>query len=177
MLTLASLPAISAPGTSPAAPEPHIVPATETGALRQLLSLKLADANNRTVNLEQWRGRILVINFWATWCDPCKEEMPAFSRLQEQFRGQGVQFVGIAVDSAENVRTFSKKYPVSYPLPLGDDRLLTLSRQLGNAYMSLPFTLLIDKQGQISTRKRGRFAEQDLARQIQEALQTRAVKK
>jgi thiol-disulfide isomerase/thioredoxin len=137
--------------------------AAENAALRQLLNLKLPDARQKTIDLAQWQGRIRVINLWATWCGPCKEEMPAFSRLQEKFQAQGVQFVGIAIDSAANVLAFSGKIPVSYPLLLGDDKILALSRELGNAYLGLPFTLVVDKEGQALARKFGRFKEEELA--------------
>jgi thiol-disulfide isomerase/thioredoxin len=139
------------------------VPPAEAAALQQLLTLKLADAQQQTIDPAKWQGRIRVINLWATWCLPCKEEMPAFSRLQDAFQDKEVQFVGIAVDSPANVQAFSAKYPVSYPLPIGDDRVLPLSRALGNLYMGLPFTLVVGKEGEILIRKSGRYAEAELA--------------
>jgi thiol-disulfide isomerase/thioredoxin len=150
-------------------------PATsaETAALRRLLNLKLVDARHKEIHLAQWQGRVRVINFWATWCGPCKEEMPAFSRLQDRFQSQGVQFVGIAVDSAANVLKFTGKTPVSYPLPIGGDDVLALSRELGNAYMSLPFTLVVDKKGQILARKLGRFSEEELAVLLRQQIKTK----
>ncbi|MDR2625397.1 MAG: TlpA family protein disulfide reductase [Zoogloeaceae bacterium] len=140
---------------------PSSLPSAEDAALQQLLQIRLVDVNQNGIDLSAWRGRIRVINFWATWCAPCKEEMPAFSQLQEAF--PEVQFVGIAVDSADNVRAFSTKHPVSYPLPLGNDTLLTLSRKLGNSYMSLPFTLVVSQEGKLLSRRSGRFAKDDLA--------------
>jgi thiol-disulfide isomerase/thioredoxin len=136
-------------------------PSAESAALQRLLGLKLADANQQTIDLAAWQGRVRVINFWATWCAPCKEEMPAFSRLQAAF--PEARFVGIAVDIADNVQAFSAKYPVSYPLPLGDGGVLALTRELGNPHMSLPFTLVVSEEGRPLARKSGRFAEDDLA--------------
>ncbi|MDR3159036.1 MAG: TlpA family protein disulfide reductase [Zoogloeaceae bacterium] len=142
-------------------PAPSSILSAEDAALQQLLQRKLVDVNQKVIDLAAWRGRIQVINFWATWCAPCKEEMPAFSHLQEAF--PEVRFVGIAVDSVDNVRAFSAKHPVSYPLPLGDDTLLRLSRELGNSYMSLPFTLVVSQEGKLLAQKSGRFAKDDLA--------------
>jgi thiol-disulfide isomerase/thioredoxin len=146
---------------------------TESSALGQLLRLKLVDARQQSVDLATWQGRIRVINLWATWCGPCKEEMPAFSRLQEKLQAQGVQFVGIAVDSAANVQRFAEKYPVSYPLPIGGDDILPLSQKLGNSYMGLPFTLVVDAQGRILTRKSGRLEEATLEALLQQAIKDR----
>ncbi|MDR3353270.1 MAG: TlpA family protein disulfide reductase [Zoogloeaceae bacterium] len=169
LIPIASLaPAASAePGraAAPAAREAQ----TETAALAQLLALKLPDAQGEQIDLAQWRGRIRVINLWATWCAPCKAEMPAFSRLQETFRPRGVQFIGIAVDAPEKVKVFAAKTPVSYPLPVSDEAILALSGKLGNPHMGLPFTLVVDPNGNILARKAGRFPEEELARLLQKA--------
>lgn len=143
---------------------PPGVPAVagEAAALAGLLRLSLPDASGRMTPLEQWRGRTLVINFWATWCPPCRKEMPSFSRLQEQYRNKNVQFLGIAVDTPENVRNFAAKTPVSYPLLVGGNEILSRARDLGNLKMGLPFTLIIDAQGRIHARKLGGIGEAEL---------------
>ncbi len=131
-------------------------------ALQRLLQLRLPDVQGRETRLEQWRGKILVVNFWATWCPPCKEEMPAFSRLQQQWRERGVQFVGIAVDSAENVRGFAAATPVAYPLLVGGNGIQELTRELGNQAMGLPFTLVIRADGRVHASKLGSLREAEL---------------
>lgn len=143
---------------------PPGIPAVEgeAAALNGLLSLSLPDASGHMNALEQWRGRTLVINFWATWCPPCRKEMPAFSRLQEQYRNRNVQFLGIAVDTPENVQDFAAKTPVSYPLLVGGNEILSRARDLGNLKMGLPFTLIIDAQGRIHARKLGGIGEAEL---------------
>jgi thiol-disulfide isomerase/thioredoxin len=138
-------------------------PPAETSALQTLLRLTLADAKQTPIDLAAWQGQVRVINFWATWCAPCMEEMPAFSRLQDEFREKDVQFVGIALDTPANVQAFSEKYPVSYPLPIGNDQVLALTRALGNPHMSLPFTLIVSREGKILARKTGRLEAADLA--------------
>lgn len=139
-------------------------------ALGQLLKLSLPDAQGQQTALSQWQGRILVVNFWATWCPPCKREMPAFSRLQQKFGEKGVQFVGIAVDNAENVQKFSQTSPVSYPLLIGGNQASQLTRDLGNSHMGLPFTLIIGRQGQIFAYKLGELPETQLEQLLQDAL-------
>lgn len=143
-------------------------PPESSTALERLLTLKLPDLDNRETSIDTWRGKILVINFWATWCGPCKEEMPVFSREQE-FRGsQNVQFVGIAIDSADNVQTFVKENPVSYPILIGGHGVLELSKELGNKYMGLPYTLILDAKGQVRVRKLGGIKEEELLRLLDE---------
>jgi thiol-disulfide isomerase/thioredoxin len=72
------------------------------------MALTLPDLEGRPQAMAQWRGKVLVVNYWASWCAPCVEEMPAFSRLQGQYAAQGVQFVGIGIDEVDNMRTFVK---------------------------------------------------------------------
>lgn len=95
-------------------------PEIATNAIEHLFAAKLPDALGNPRPLEQWRGKILVINFWATWCPPCREEMPILSRLQTKHAGNGVQIVGIALDTAENVAQYAAMRPASYPLLTGD---------------------------------------------------------
>jgi thiol-disulfide isomerase/thioredoxin len=135
---------------------------TEAAALARLLTLKLPDAQGKIIDFAAWRGKVRVINLWASWCAPCKAEMPAFSRLQDEFRTKDVQFVGIAIDTPEKVRLFTQKTPTTYPLPVGDETILALSGKLGNPHMGLPFTLVVDRQGKILARKAGRFLEEEL---------------
>jgi len=112
-------------------PPKHVPPITESAAsaeaaaLQRLLATPLLDLQGNSVTLSNWRGQILVVNFWATWCPPCREELPGFSRQQTKFRGKGVQFVGIALDSTDKVRVFAEKYPVTFPLLVDEQQELT----------------------------------------------------
>src|SRR5262245_2485456 len=83
-------------------------PAAGTSAA-QMLEVSLPDLSGTDQSLSQWRGKVLVVNFWATWCVPCREEMPEFVRTQNEYGGKGLQFVGIAVDSKDKVETFAKE--------------------------------------------------------------------
>jgi thiol-disulfide isomerase/thioredoxin len=105
-----------------------------------VMGLTLPDLDGRQQAMAQWRGKMLVVNFWASWCAPCVEEMPAFSRLQRQYAAQGVQFVGIGIDEVENMRSFVKTMPVAYPLlaPIRPP-----ARCLACSIKGLPYTLVI----------------------------------
>lgn len=139
-------------------PEPSI----SAEAITRFFATRLNDADGKPQAFSQWQGKTLVINFWATWCPPCREEMPSFSRLQTKYAAKGVQFVGIALDTADNVATFSKQYPVSYPLLIADSEGTDLTRQLGNAQMALPYTVVLGAGGAVQLARLGRVSEQEL---------------
>jgi len=114
-----------------------------------LLALALPDTSGKEVALTQWRGRILFVNFWATWCAPCREEMPAFVRLQTELAPKGLQFVGVAIDQPDKVREFVGEIGLNYPALIGGYGAMELSKTFGNAMMALPFTLVLDRSGRI----------------------------
>lgn len=155
-----SQPAMDMKGTPPIETSSLGAPATA------IFRLNLPDSAGKAQAMEQWRGKILVVNYWATWCPPCREEMPGFSRLQEQLGAKGVQFVGISIDTADKVSEFQKQTPVSYPLLIGDSGAIDSSVTLGNSRQALPFTAVIDRQGMVAAIKLGRYAEADLERKL-----------
>jgi peroxiredoxin len=114
-----------------------------------LLSLALPDVDGREQRLEQWKGKVLVVNFWATWCEPCREEMPEFVKAQAAFGAKGLQFVGIAIDQPDKIRQFTKELKLNYPSLVGGYGALELSKTLGNKIMALPFTVIVDREGRI----------------------------
>jgi thiol-disulfide isomerase/thioredoxin len=93
---------------------------------------------------------VLVVNFWATWCAPCREEMPEFIRAQGEWGGRGLQFVGIAVDQADKVRQFAGEIGLNYPALIGGYGAMELSKSLGNQLMALPFTVIIGRDGTVA---------------------------
>jgi thiol-disulfide isomerase/thioredoxin len=115
-----------------------------------LLALKLPDADGNEAAMSQWRGKLLVVNFWATWCAPCREEMPEFIRFQDEFGAKGLQFVGIAVDDADKVRQFAAEIRLNYPALIGGYGAMELSRTLGNRVMALPFTIVVGRDGKVA---------------------------
>ena len=137
-------------------------PSLADGAVAQLFATRLDDSNGTPQAIAQWQGKTLVINFWASWCPPCREEMPEFSRLQRKYSGKGVQFVGIALDSADNVGRFSQQQAVNYPLLIGGTPGTELSRQLGNDRLALPYTVVLGPSGDVRLARLGRVTEREL---------------
>jgi thiol-disulfide isomerase/thioredoxin len=121
--------------------------ASQDGAA--VLAMVLPDADGHEQALAQWRGKVLVVNFWATWCAPCREEMPQFVAAQARDGAKGVQFVGIAVDDDDKVRVFAREIRLNYPTLIGGYGAIELSRTLGNDLAALPFTIVLDRQGQV----------------------------
>ena len=85
-------------------------------AAQQLFTLTLNDANAKPQAIKQWQGKFLVVNFWATWCKPCVEEMPELVQLQKDFASNNVQLLGLGIDTPSNISEFAKKYQISYPV-------------------------------------------------------------
>lgn len=152
----------------------HAEPARPTlpeNARNQLFASRFIDTRGTPQALSQWQGKILVVNFWASWCPPCRDEMPYFSRLHTKYADNGVQFIGIAVDNAANVSSFEKTRPVSYPLLIADATGAELSRILGNTKQALPFTLVLDRAGTPLLIRAGRLHEKELEATLQSALE------
>lgn len=116
----------------------------------RLLALSLPDQAGRPQSLAQWRGKVLVVNFWATWCAPCREEMPDLVRAQKEFGAKGLQIIGIAADNADKVQQFAKEIDLNYPALIGGYGAIDLSKDLGNSLAALPFTVILDRQGKVA---------------------------
>jgi thiol-disulfide isomerase/thioredoxin len=140
------------------APEPVL----SREVLAHFFSLRLNDADGNPQSFSQWQGKTLVINFWATWCPPCREEMPAFARLQTKYAPNDVKFVGIALDNAGNVTAFSKQHLVTYPLIIAEREGGEITRQLGNSRMALPYTVVLGPGEETRLVRLGRVSEQEL---------------
>jgi peroxiredoxin len=139
-------------------PDPEL-PASAAG---KLYATKLPDTDGHERSLSRWRGKVLVVNYWATWCKPCREEMPMFSMLHKRYALRGVQFVGIAADDPDKVREFARQSPVSYPLLVGGERAIESTRDFGNTPLAVPFTVVLDPDGNVRAAVLGRVAEDAL---------------
>jgi thiol-disulfide isomerase/thioredoxin len=146
------------------------VAAGSGAVVEQIYAARLADLKGGTQTLGQWQGQVLVVNFWATWCAPCREEVPAFVRMQERFGPRGLQFVGIAIDQPDKVAEFSREFHINYPLLMGGLETMELMRQAGNRAGVLPYTLVIDRDGKLVSREPGGLKEARLERLIQPLL-------
>lgn len=138
--------------------------------VERLLAAPLADIKGGSQRIGQWRGRVLVINYWATWCAPCREEIPMFVRLQERYGDRGLQFVGIAIDQPGKVAEFAAEFRVNYPLLIAGVDSLELLRQAGNRAGVLPYTLVIDRKGNLVSREPGGLKEPRLESLLQPLL-------
>ena len=127
-------------------------------------------ADGKPVDTAQWQGKVLVVNFWASWCPPCIEEMPTLDKLQAEFKSQNVLFVGIGIDSPSNIRQFLEMTPVSYPIVIGGLEGSNLSKQMGNSQGALPYTIIINSQGKSTSSKLGKISEEELRKSIKSAL-------
>lgn len=136
--------------------------AGDKGAAEVVMATRLADLQGQSQPLSQWRGKVLVVNLWATWCAPCREEIPAFVRLQDKYRARGLQFVGIAIDQRDPVQAFAREFGINYPVLLGGIDTVEMSRRAGNRVGALPFTLIIDRNGNIAGTELGSIREAKL---------------
>ncbi|HEY9396349.1 MAG TPA: TlpA disulfide reductase family protein [Burkholderiales bacterium] len=127
-----------------------------------LLHTPFTDLTGNQTTLAQWQGKRLLVNFWATWCTPCREEMPLLNRMHAQYAANGVEFVGIAVDSPEPVQKFVQQLGIGYPIVTGGADALEVIRLLGNKAGGLPYTVLVEPDGRISRTLLGQIHEQDL---------------
>ncbi|BAN36587.1 thioredoxin [Sulfuricella denitrificans skB26] len=107
------------------------------------------DLDDKLQPLEQWRGKVVVLNFWAPWCPPCREEMPDFIKLQDKYRERGLVFIGVALDEKIKVQAFADEIGVNYPVLLGEMEAVDLAKKIGNRLGGLPFTVVIDRNGKI----------------------------
>jgi thiol-disulfide isomerase/thioredoxin len=126
-------------------------------AVSNLYAQFLNDLSGKPQTLSQWKGKPLLVNFWASWCGPCVQEMPELSELAAKDGGKRFNVIGIGIDSPANLVEFTKKTKVSYPLYVGGMSGTDLSRELGNANGGLPFTVLIGADGQVRKTYLGRL--------------------
>ena len=108
----------------------------------------------------EWQGKIQIINFWATWCAPCLEEIPTFIKIQNEFESKNVQFIGIAMDNQQAVKGFLDRFQINYPMLVGGDSAIGLSYQMGNIVKAVPFTVFVDEQGTIIHRQMGEISRE-----------------
>lgn len=117
--------------------------------------VSLPDLGGAQQSLRQWQGKVLVVNFWATWCAPCREEMPELVVAQAKYGAKGLQIVGIGIDDVAKMQQFTESIHLNYPALAGGYGALELSKTLGNTAMALPFTVVVDRKGLIVLQQLG----------------------
>jgi thiol-disulfide isomerase/thioredoxin len=135
----------------------------DDGALATLWALEAELPSGEIFKLSKLRGKPLIVNFWATWCPPCVEEMPLLDAFYRQNISNGWQMVGLAADNAKAVQKFLAQTPVQFPTPLAGLAGIELSRKLGNVSGALPFTVVINSQNAVALRHMGKLSEQQIA--------------
>jgi thiol-disulfide isomerase/thioredoxin len=133
-------------------------PVPATASADALYGVTLPDLGGTAQSLRQFEGKVLVVNFWATWCAPCRDEMPALVEAQAKWGPKGLQIVGIGIDDATKMRQFTQTLHLNYPALDGGYGALELSKMFGNSAMALPFTVIVDRKGAIVAQQLGPFA-------------------
>lgn len=140
--------------------------APKNSAATAFFKQSLPDGQGQAQAMSQWKGKNLVVNFWATWCAPCVQEMPELSALQNELASKNTQILGIGIDSPSAIRDFSSKFKIAYPLYVAGISGTELSRQFGNQAGGLPFTVLIGADGQVKKTYLGRLQIDQLRRDV-----------
>ena len=134
------------------------------------IEFELPALDGSKVQRSSFDGRVQVINFWAPWCAPCRREIPVLQALREEFGSARVEVLGIALDEPQAVRDYVKEMGIDYPILLASMSDFGLMRAYGNDRDALPFTVIVDAQGRLHTRKLGEYHENDLRVDIEAAL-------
>ncbi|MGB0132618.1 TlpA family protein disulfide reductase [Dokdonella sp.] len=125
--------------------------------------MDLPDRDGRMRRLSEWRGKLVVLNFWASWCGPCREEMPMLDSMHARYASQGLEVIGVAAEDAPAALSFLESHPVNYPILINSPTDATdLSWRLGNTQSVLPYTALIGRDGSILATRMGNFSESAL---------------
>jgi thiol-disulfide isomerase/thioredoxin len=145
---------------------PEIVPPDGMAVLKpgdQRADLQLSGTDGRSHRLSEWDGKLVLLNFWATWCGPCREEMPLLDRTRSEFARKGLEVVGIAIDDAGAVQEYLHDNPVRYPILIGSADEDNPSLVFGDTRSVLPYSVLIGRDGKILAQRAGSFSESVLS--------------
>ncbi len=125
-------------------------------------SFSLPDLQGQRHVNSEWDDKVVVVNFWATWCPPCLNEIPRFVELQEEYGARGLQFVGVAIDEVAPVQRVAKTLGINYPVLVGNKEAIAVATQFGNNSGVLPFTVVINRQGYTVWRQPGEIEEAEV---------------
>ena len=150
---------------SPSSPQVRYNPAPSGGQ-----TVRLPDLAGEMRSLADWRGQIVVLNFWATWCPPCRREIPALIELHEAWSDRSVHVVGVAIDDKSKVVDYVDEIGINYPVLVGETDAIALARAYGNQVGALPYTVVLDRQGSIIERHKGEITRDEAEAIIRSAL-------
>jgi peroxiredoxin len=134
------------------------------------LDFSLPDLNGQEQAFSQWNQKVILLNFWATWCPPCRREMPDFIDVYNQYKDKDFVVVGVGIDDQQKIAEFVKRLKVNYPILVGGREAMQVSYQNGNNSGALPYSIIIDKHGIIRYRAGGLISKQKLINQIEPLL-------
>jgi thiol-disulfide isomerase/thioredoxin len=129
----------------------------DAGGRRQRPAFTLGDLNGTRHSVGEWDGKVLLLNFWATWCPPCRIEIPELIALQEEYRDRGLEIVGIAIDDPQVTRDYVNAMHINYKTLIGEEDAIQVAVDYGNAIGALPYTVLIDREGRIAYSRQGQL--------------------
>jgi thiol-disulfide isomerase/thioredoxin len=152
-------------GQAPQRSIPAGVAVLKLGDMRA--DLQLPGVDGQAHRLSEWDGKLVLLNFWATWCGPCREEMPLLSHTQANFAHNGLAVIGVAIDDADAVQVFLKDSPVHYPILVGGDDEANPSLLFGDTRSVLPYSVLIGRDGKILAQRAGSFSASGLSTWLQ----------
>ena len=139
--------------------QPQKQTGTNTALGQQRPEFAALDVDGEMRNIKEWDGKLVLLNFWATWCPPCKREIPDFIALQNEYGDQGFQIIGIAIDDEDAVRKYMKEIGMNYPSLVVQDEGVMLAKRYGNEIGALPYSVLINRDGEISYTIRGELSK------------------
>ncbi len=148
-LTAGMNPAPGESATPPAQAEAAEPAAAQAGAPSTLPEFALQDRDGQTRSITSWNGKSMIVNFWATWCAPCRREIPLLKQIQQSQAAQGFQVVGVAVDEREKVIEYAEQIEINYPLLIGEEGGMEAAIKFGQQSIALPFTAFTDQQHRI----------------------------
>ena len=133
---------------------------------KQLPAFSFVDLQGISRNSDEWKEKVLVVNFWATWCPPCRKEMPLFIETQKQHGERGLQFIGIAIDDPKMVEDFYDVYGINFPVLIGDAEAIKLANRMGNRFDTLPFTAIFNRKGKTIYIQAGEITRETLEKEL-----------
>ena len=138
-----------------------------TQEIRPAPDFSLPQLDGQTLQLSSYRGKVVVLDFWATWCDPCREETPYLVQLQQKYGDRGLQIIGISMDDGpEPVRDFYQQFHMNYPVVMGTAK----TGELYGGVLGLPIAFFVDREGKIYSKKIGAQSAAALEREIEKLL-------
>ena len=144
-------------------PAPVAAPAADASTATPVFpAFSLPGIDGADRNIEEWRGSHLLLNFWATWCAPCRREIPLLKDFQDEFASQGIQVIGIAVDYPDQVAAYAEQAQFNYPIVIGQEEAMAVAETSGVEFIGMPFTMIVASDGELLNYHIGEIFDADL---------------